>query len=98
MQFTKSHLYYDDYSDTATSGDNPEKIKEDIPYLNKSESYEMVKFINTFLDRYEKEKTIDNFQKVEKMSRHADFNHHRLKYTYGRSINEKWDDKKYKSL
>lgn len=44
--FTKSDLYYSDYSDIAVPGDNPNKTKEDRERFSRYESYEVVDLIN----------------------------------------------------
>lgn len=42
-----SELFYDDYSDTAVTGDDPTKRKEDAKRFSRWERYEMVDMINS---------------------------------------------------
>ncbi|AIJ45582.1 2-oxoglutarate dehydrogenase complex, dehydrogenase (E1) component,-related enzymes [Comamonas testosteroni TK102] len=45
--FTKSDLFYTDYSDSAVPGDDPKKTKEDRTRVSRHESYEVVTLINS---------------------------------------------------
>lgn len=50
MVVKKIHLQFN-YSDTAVPGDNPDKRKVDSEYLHRSESYEMIDFIQSLNPR-----------------------------------------------
>ncbi|CAA0151462.1 hypothetical protein [Tenacibaculum maritimum] len=48
---SKSDLFYDDYSWTAIDGDDPKVTgKPDSTLLNRNEGYEIVYFINKFME------------------------------------------------
>lgn len=67
---TKSEMYYNDYSWTAYSNDNPKVSGEpDSTFLNRMEGYEVLYFINKFCDLH-KLKLKNEAIKVERMIRH----------------------------
>ncbi len=69
--FSKADLYYTDYKWTAYPTDDPHITgKPDSTYLNRSEGYEMVYFINSYmLSKNWKQK--DTGQKIEKYLRQS---------------------------
>ena len=76
--FTKEDLSYSGYKHTARPGDDPRLTgKPDSTLLNRSESYEMVYFINRYMkNKSWEQKTI--FQKIErflKLSKHSNQSH-----------------------
>ena len=66
---TKSELFYQDYSWTVLTGDNPKISGEpDSTLLNRKEGYEVLYFVNKFCEKYNlKQKT--SAIKVEKIIR-----------------------------
>lgn len=66
---SKSDMFYTDYSWTALDGDNPKIIgKPDSTFLNRNEGYEVLYFINKFMEIYEL-KNKSTATKIEKMIR-----------------------------
>ena len=66
---SKEDLFYDDYSWTVVSGDNPKVTgKPDRDLLNRKEGYEVLDFINKFCKDYNLKKKA-SANKVEKMIR-----------------------------
>ena len=67
--FSKGNLYYNDYKWTAYPSDDPKVTgKPDSTLLNKSEGYEMVYFINRYMES-QNWKTESTGQKIEKYIR-----------------------------
>lgn len=76
--FTKDDLDYPGYKETAHPGDDPRMTgKPDSTLLNRGEAYEMVYFINRYMDDHSwKQKS--TFQKIEhflKTSKYRDKSH-----------------------
>ena len=64
--FKKSDLLYSGYKDTAYPADDPKLTgKPDSTLLNRGESYEMVYFINRYMERKDW-KQVATGQKIEK--------------------------------
>lgn len=69
MKITKENLYYKDYEWTVIDGDDPKVTgAPDSTLLNRKEGYEILYFINKFLERY-KLKKVSLATKIEKMIR-----------------------------
>lgn len=66
---SKSDLFYTDYSWTAVAGDDPKVTgKPDSTFLNRNEGYEVLYFINKFMEMYDL-KNKSTATKIEKMIR-----------------------------
>ena len=53
MAYNKSDMYYNNYSWTAINGDDPRVSGEpDSTLLNRSEGYEMLYFVNKFIEKH----------------------------------------------
>lgn len=66
--FDEKDIIYKDYVDSTTTGDNPNYIAiQDRKRTNKNELYEVVWFCDAFVKRYTVPKTIESFQKVERL-------------------------------
>lgn len=69
--FKKSDLLYDDYSWTTSDNDDPTITgTPDKDLLNRTEGYEMLYFINSFMTSHDL-KQKDSFQKIESMIRES---------------------------
>ena len=90
MLFTKKDLYFDDYLETVNKGDNPQKKAIDKLCLSKRELYEVIYFCNRFLEIYNKDKTLHNFQKVERLLRYGNLKLIRFRNKLNEAINSIW--------
>jgi len=73
--FTKEDLVYKDYKHTARPGDDPRLTgKPDSTLLNRSESYEMVYFINRYMTSKSWKQKV-TFNKIEKFLRQSTHGH-----------------------
>lgn len=69
--FTGNDLVFTGYSLTVDGGDNPKyKGVLDRIKVDKTEEYEVLYFCNRFLKMYDVPKTIESFQKVERLLHH----------------------------
>ncbi|RZL36925.1 MAG: hypothetical protein EOO96_06005 [Pedobacter sp.] len=76
--FTKADLIYTGYKDSARPGDNPNVTgKPDGNHLNRSESYEMVYFINTYMKtkNWQQKSTFNKIETYLKKSPHVNKSH-----------------------
>lgn len=90
MLFTKKNLYFDDYLETVDKGDNPQKKAIDKLYLSKRELYEVIYFCNRFLEIYNKDNTLHNFQKVERLLRYGNLKRMKSRSKLNEGINSIW--------
>lgn len=90
MLFTKKDLYFDDYLETVDKGDNPQKKAIDKLFLSKRELYEVIYFCNRFLETNNKDKTLHNFQKVERLLRYGNLKRMESRSKLNEGINSIW--------
>lgn len=92
MGFTKSDLYYKDYSWAADGGDNPHYKKYlDRIKVDKTEGYEVVYFCNDFLKDHNKLATKTNFQRVERLIRSNELKNIVYRSTLNFEVNRRWN-------
>ncbi len=78
VNFAKADLAYNGYKNTARPGDDPRLTgKPDSTLLNRSESYEMVYFINRFMTvkGYSQKTTFQKIERYLKTSLHSNQSH-----------------------
>jgi len=91
----KSDLVYDNYSWTAIDGDDPKVTgKPDSTFLNRNEGYEVVYFINKFMEMYDlKDKS--TAEKIEKMIKNELPGNIRSQENVKKWIAMNWENTKY---
>lgn len=88
VQFEQEDLYFKDYANTL--GEYPDYTSiEDLEVLCLSEKFHVIFFCDSYLKRYRLDKTVQNFQKVEKIIKGCPALHITIKELYG-YVNNRW--------
>lgn len=88
VQFEEEDLFYTDYINTM--GNQPDYIAiEDFEILDLREKYHVIFFCDAYLKRQRLDKTIEAFQKAEKIVRHKAATNIPIKELY-RYVEQNW--------